>query len=91
MLLPHFAMIAGFLPVNLDQYTAGHMALASQYHSQDPWFKCKAQPRSATLTRFPLVIASYLTSHLPLVEQPSTYGHSKQKGVVWATKCLDVR
>jgi ATP-dependent DNA helicase PIF1 len=49
--LPRY--VAGLLPVNLGQYAAGHMALASQDHSQDPWFECKAPAPLCNLDSVP--------------------------------------
>jgi hypothetical protein len=45
--------VAGLLPVNPGQYAAGHIALASQDHSQDPWFECKAPAPLCNLDSVP--------------------------------------
>jgi hypothetical protein len=67
-LLPHFAMSPVSSPstqVSMPPVTwHWHPKITVRIHGSS----ARAQPRSATLTLFPLVIASYLASHLHLVQ-----------------------
>ena len=50
---PPLRYVPGLLPVDPGQYAAGHMALASQNHSQDPRFECKAPAPLCNLDSVP--------------------------------------